>query len=228
MVVRVQGYAYQKGFGGHFHNDNALGVLRDIPGLVIASPARPDDAAAMLRTCVAAAHVDGTVSVFLEPIALYHERDLHEPGDGGWLAAPGPAADHAPLGAGRVHGAGQDLTIVTWANGLRMSLRAARRLAARGVEARVLDLRWLAPLPLDDLRREAAATGRVLVADETRATGGVSEGVVTALVDGGFGGRIARVASADSFIPLGDAAHLVLLSESDIESAALRLVGIDH
>ncbi|MFD0851240.1 MFS transporter, partial [Actinomadura adrarensis] len=51
MVVRVAGYAYQKGFGGHFHNDNAVGALRDIPGLVIASPSRPDDAAGMLRTC---------------------------------------------------------------------------------------------------------------------------------------------------------------------------------
>ena len=55
MVVRVAGYAYQKGFGGHFHNDNAMAALRDIPGLVIASPARPDDAAAMLRTCLASA-----------------------------------------------------------------------------------------------------------------------------------------------------------------------------
>ena len=54
MVVRVAAYGYQKGFGGHFHNDNAVAVLRDIPGLVIASPSRPDDAAAMLRTCVAA------------------------------------------------------------------------------------------------------------------------------------------------------------------------------
>ncbi len=36
MVVRVAGLGYQKGFGGHFHNDNAVGVLRDIPGLVIA------------------------------------------------------------------------------------------------------------------------------------------------------------------------------------------------
>ena len=80
------GYAYQKGFGGHFHNDNAVGVLRDIPGLVIASPARPDDAAAMLRTCLAAARTDGTVCVFLEPIALYHTRDLYDAGDGGWLA----------------------------------------------------------------------------------------------------------------------------------------------
>ncbi len=86
LVVRVAGYGYQKGFGGHFHNDDAVGVLRDIPGLVIASPARPDDAAAMLRTCVAAAAIDGSVCVFLEPIALYHTSDLHETGDGGWLA----------------------------------------------------------------------------------------------------------------------------------------------
>ena len=39
----------------------------------------------------------------------------------------------------------------------------------------------------------------------------------------GFGGRVARVTSADSFIPLGEAAHLVLLSEAAIESAARRL-----
>ena len=45
LVVRIAGYGYQKGFGGHFHNDDAVAVLRDIPGLVVASPARPDDAA---------------------------------------------------------------------------------------------------------------------------------------------------------------------------------------
>ena len=50
MVVRIAGYAYQKGFGGHFHNDDSVAALRDIPGLVIASPSRGDDAAAMLRT----------------------------------------------------------------------------------------------------------------------------------------------------------------------------------
>ncbi|MGA9276044.1 thiamine pyrophosphate-dependent enzyme, partial [Ilumatobacter sp.] len=52
MVVRIAGYGYQKGFGGHFHNDNSIAVLRDIPGLVIASPAHPADAAPMLRECV--------------------------------------------------------------------------------------------------------------------------------------------------------------------------------
>ena len=195
-------------------------MLRDIPGIVIASPGRPDDAAAMLRTCLDSARVDGSVCVFLEPIALYHTRDLHEDGDEGWLA---PAAGEAPLGAARTYGDGGDLTLVSWANGLRMSLRVARRLEAQGVRARVVDLRWLAPLPLDDLLREAAATGRVLVVDETRRTGGVSEGVVASLVDAGFDGRLARVASKDSFIPLGDASSLVLLSEAEIEQAALAL-----
>src|SRR5204862_6422981 len=38
MVLRIAGYGYQKGFRGHFHNDDAMGVLRDIPGLVNASP----------------------------------------------------------------------------------------------------------------------------------------------------------------------------------------------
>ena len=220
MVVRIAGYGYQKGFGGHFHNDDAVGVLRDIPGLVIASPGRPDDAAALLRTCLESARVDGSVCVFLEPIALYHTRDLHVEGDDGWLAAP---AGDAPLGAARTYGDGGDLTIVSWANGLRMSLRVARRLESQGVRARVVDLRWLAPLPVGDLLREASATGRVLVVDETRRTGGVSEGIVATLHDAGFGGRLARVASKDSFIPLGDASSLVLLSEEEIEEAALAL-----
>ncbi len=228
MVVRVAAYGYQKGFGGHFHNDDAVAVLRDIPGIVVASPARPEDAAAMLRTCAQAAAVDGTVSVFLEPIALYHTRDLHQSGDDGWrapYAAPHRwAQQHVPIGRARTHGDGRDLTIVTFGNGLRLSLRAARRLGEQDVAVRVLDLRWLVPLPVADLLRAAQATGRVLVADETRRSGGVSEAVVTALVDAGFDGRLARVTSADSFVPLGDAAELVLLSQEEIEQAALALL----
>ncbi len=227
LVVRVPGLAYQQGFGGHFHNDNGLAALRDIPGLVVACPARPDDAAAMLRTCLAAADLDGSVSIFLEPIALYHERDLFEAGDGGWLASYEPrnrwSLTHVPLGRGRLYGSGADLTIISFGNGVRLSLRAARVLAADGIACRVLDLRWLAPLPYEDLLRAAAATGRVLVADETRRTGGVSESVITTLVDAGFTGRIARVASHDSFLPLGDATAAVLLSEAAIEDAARDL-----
>jgi 2-oxoisovalerate dehydrogenase E1 component len=190
---------------------------------VVASPARPADAAAMLRTCITAARVDGTVSVVLEPIALYHTVDLHEPGDGGWAE---PLDDqHVPIGSSRVYGEGPDLTIVTWANGLAMSLRVADRLRRDGgVDARVVDLRWLAPLPMEEVVTAARATGRVLVVDETRHSGGVGEAIVAGLVERGFDGRIARVASADSFVPLGDAAQLVLLGEDEIEAAARRLV----
>lgn len=222
MVVRIASYAYQKGFGGHFHNDNSVAALRDIPGLVIASPARPDDAAAMLRTCVAAARIDGRACLYLEPIALYHTRDLHESGDEGWLAAPGE--EPVDIGRARTHGAGTDLTIITFANGLRMSLRAAQRLSQRGIHARVLDLRWLAPLPVADILQHARTTGRVLIADETRRSGGVSESVCTALIDAGFTGPIARVTSADSFVPLGPATTHVLLSEETIDNAATALV----
>ncbi|GAA3098638.1 hypothetical protein GCM10020001_013840 [Nonomuraea salmonea] len=229
MVVRVAGYAYQKGFGGHFHNDNAVAALRDIPGLVIASPARPDDASAMLRTCLAAARTAGSVCVFLEPIALYHTRDLFEDGDGGWLAPYAPPArwaeTHVPIGRARSYGDGRDLTIVTFGNGVRMSLRAAVRLTQEGYGCRVLDLRWLAPLPLDDLLRAAELTGNVLIADETRHSGGVSEGIVAELLDAGYTGKVARVTSSDSFIPLGRAADHVLLSEEEIEQAARKLLG---
>ncbi len=221
MVVRVAGYGYQKGFGGHFHNDDSIAAIRDIPGVVIASPARPDDAAAMLHTCAAAAKAAGVVCVFLEPIALYHTRDLHDEGDDGWLAAY-PAAG-LPLGRARTYGDGTDLTMLTFGNGLRMSLRVARRLESLGIRARVVDLRWLAPLPVEDMIRESSATGRVLIVDETRYTGGVGEGVLATLLAHGYTGAVDRVASKDSFIPLGDAALEVLLSEDTIEAAAIKV-----
>src|SRR5207247_9041686 len=64
MVIRIAGFGYQKGFGGHFHNDDAVGVLRDVPGLIVASPGRPAAAAAMLRTCVESARVEGSLCSF--------------------------------------------------------------------------------------------------------------------------------------------------------------------
>ncbi|MHC9297280.1 thiamine pyrophosphate-dependent enzyme [Mycobacterium sp. LTG2003] len=221
MVVRIAGYGYQKGFGGHFHNDNSIAAIRDIPGVVIASPARPDDAAAMLHTCVAAAKSAGAVCVYLEPIALYHTKDLHEDGDSEWLASYPQRP--VQIGRARTYGDGPDLTILTFGNGVWMSLRVARRLERLDIAARVVDLRWLAPLPVDDMVREANATGRVLVVDETRETGGVGEGVLAELLAHGYTGRVDRVASSDSLIPLGDAALQVLLSEDTIEAAAVKL-----
>jgi 2-oxoisovalerate dehydrogenase E1 component len=106
-----------------------------------------------------------------------------------------------------------------------MSLRAAKVLEeTHGIRTRVLDLRWLNPLPVEDLVAAACATGRVLVVDECRRTGGVSEAVFTALVDAGVQASMARVAGHDVYIPLGGAANLVLVQEADILAAAVKLV----
>ncbi len=233
MLVRIAGLAYQKGFGGHFHNDNSVAVLRDIPGLSLAVPARADDALDILRQGLSLAREQGRVVCVVEPIALYHTRDLAEEGDAAWLARAGePRAEPfrarlypaTPL----MEGSSRRLSMITYGNGVYLSLRVARRLAALGIEAQVLDLRWLAPLPKEDILTEARRTGRVLMVDECREAGGVGEPVAAVLLEasGSFDAplKYARVSSANSFIPLGDAANLVLLQEDEIFQAAQELM----
>ena len=226
MVVRIQGLAYQKGFGGHFHNDNSVGALRDIPGLMLAVPSRGDDAARMLRGAIAIAKSCGRVVCFLEPIALYHERDLYEDGDNGWLFDyPPPPSFLLPGDVGLYGESSRDLLILTYGNGVRLSLRAARRLEREaGIQACVLDARWLAPLPFEAIRRHADPCGRLLVVDECRATGGgIADAVIARLAEEGSSVKAASVRAADCYVPLGTAAAAVLVGEDEILAAAKRL-----
>jgi 2-oxoisovalerate dehydrogenase E1 component len=233
MVVRIPGLAYQKGFGGHFHNDNSVGALRDIPGLVLAVPARGDDAVRMLRGLVAMAAEDGRVTVFLEPIALYHEKDLFEPGDGEWLSDyPAPPRVLLPGEIGLYQPDGTapdgpvDLLVISYANGLRLSLQAQRQLASEhGIRARVVDLRWLNPLPFEAVREEASRSSAVLVVDECRATGGgIADAIIADLAEREVGRRLASVRAVDSFIPLGTATSAVLVGLDQVVASALASV----
>jgi len=227
MVVRIQGLAYQKGFGGHFHNDNSFGALRDIPGLMLAIPARGDDAARMLRGAIATAAACGRVVCFLEPIALYHEKDLYEDNDNAWLFDyPPPPAALFPGELGVYGPAHSDLLIVSYANGLRLALRAARQLEREtGKKARVIDLRWISPLPLAELEPHARACGAVLVVDECRATGGgIADAVIAHLAERSLGRPLRSVRAADSYVPLGSATACVLVQEEEILAAAQELV----
>ena len=207
MVVRIAGYGYQKGFGGHFHNDNAIAAMRDIPGVVIASPAVPTTPPPCCTPAWPRPRAAGWCACSSNRLRCTTPGICTRTATIGG-SRPYPTDQTAvPIGRARTYGDGNDLTILTFGNGVRMSLRVARRLEAR---------RHRAPAsstcggshrcPCEDILREANATGRVLVVDETRETGGVAEGVVAALVDGGFTGPLARVTSDDSFIPLGDAA----------------------
>ncbi|MEG3191639.1 thiamine pyrophosphate-dependent enzyme [Lysobacter sp. D1-1-M9] len=230
MVVRIAGLGYQRGFGGHFHNDNSITALRDIPGLVVGCPSRGDDAATMLRTLTALAKVDGRVCALLEPIALYMAKDLYEPGDGGWLTSYPAPGDAMPLGEGRAYlpddgSSGDDLVVFTYGNGVPMSLRAVREIERRhGWKARVVDLRWLVPLNDSWIVEQARSARRIIVVDEGRRSAGVGEGVLTAIAEGGYGARpFQRVVGVDTYTPLAGAAFLVIPGEDDIVAAADRL-----
>jgi 2-oxoisovalerate dehydrogenase E1 component len=220
MVVRIAGLGYQRGFGGHFHNDNSLAVLRDIPGLVVGVPSDGAEAAAMLREAVRLAREEQRVSVLVEPIALYHTRDLH-PGDGKWLRRYDPTAA-APLGSVAVHGDGNDLAVITYGNGRYLSAQA---LGERD-NVRIIDLRWLAPLPFDALAEALEGVKRVLIVDECRRSGNVSEALMTWLSERGVL-RILRITAADSFIATGPAYAATLPSAAGILQAAQALLEMD-
>jgi 2-oxoisovalerate dehydrogenase E1 component len=227
MVVRIAGLGYQKGFGGHFHNDNSLAVFRDIPGLILACPSNGADAVEILRECVRLALEERRVVVFVEPIALYMTRDLHEEGDGLWTApyaAPGEAKP-IPLGTLGIHGDGTDLAIISYANGYYLSRQAEKVLRERhGLGVRVVDLRWLAPLNADGLLDAVAGCGHVLIVDECRRTGSQSEALMALFAERAPGTPVRRLTAEDSFIPLGRAATITLPSRDSIVEAALETV----
>ena len=228
MVLRIAGLAYQKGFGGHFHNDNSFSALRDIPGIVIACPSHGPEGARMLRECVRLAHEERRVVVFLEPIALYMTADLHEEGDGKWLSPyRGPDEDHTVrFGEIGHHGDGRELCILTYGNGYYLSRKAAKIIAERyNFRPRIIDLRWLHPLPREAILKQVKTCRNVLIVDESRRTGSLSEALVTMIAESGLKPGLSRVTAEDSFIPLGPAATQVLPSVDQIVEAAARLCG---
>ena len=221
MVMRIAGLGYQKGFGGHFHNDNSLAVLRDIPGVVIACPSRGDDAAMMMRECVRLAREEQRVVVMVEPIALYPMRDLMEAKDGGWLASY-PAPDRR-IGLGEVGVDGDGpLAILTYGNGRYLSTQAAVDLKAEGIETRIIDLRWLAPLPVEGILAALEGAQKVLVVDECRTTGSQSEALM-AMLHEQTDLPHARIAAEDSFIATGPAYAATMPSRESIADAARNL-----
>jgi 2-oxoisovalerate dehydrogenase E1 component len=226
-IIRIPGLGYQKGFGGHFHNDNSLAIFRDIPGLVLACPSNGADAVGMLRECVRLALEEQRVIVFLEPIALYMTRDLHAEGDALWTAPYAPPGEAKPIRLGEpgVHGDGTDLAIISYANGYYLARQTEKILRERhGVKLRVIDLRWLAPLNEEGLLDAVAGCGRVLIVDECRRTGSQSEALMALFAERAPGLPCRRVTAEDSFIPLGRAATVTLPSRDTIVAAALEMV----
>jgi 2-oxoisovalerate dehydrogenase E1 component len=225
MIVRIAGLPYQKGFGGHFHNDNSLAIFRDIPGVIVAVPSNGEDAVKMLRTCAEEAWERGRVVVFVEPIALYMTRDLSEPNDKLW-SHTFPKEGKIALGEFGVWGDSKELTVITYGNGVYYSRQAARILEDKHkIKTKIIDMRWMAPIDKDKVIEEIGDCPNVLIVDECRKTGSWSEWMCGAILENAVKvPRVKVVAADDCFIPLGKAAAAGLPSRDEIVMGALKLL----
>ena len=228
MVVRIAGLAYQRGFGGHFHNDNSFAVLRDIPGIIVACPSNGADAVQMLRECVRLAREEQRLVVFLEPIALYMTRDLHAEKDEGWSHTYEDAHKAKPIKLGQcgVHGEGKDVAIITYGNGTYMSVQAQKALQEEHhIKSRVIDLRWLVPLDEKEIIKAVKGCKNILIVDECRETGSLSEQLFTLLMEKNSPLiPTARLTAEDCFIPLGKASTATLPSKEGIVNSIISLI----
>jgi len=161
----------------------------------------------MLRECVRLAREEQRLVVFLEPIALYMIRDLHETGDGDWtFDYPEPdSLDAIRLSEVGCHGDGLDLAIITYGNGAYLSLQVQRILKeSHDIECRVIDMRWLNPLPKDAIMEAVGDANRVLIVDECREQGSHSEALMTLFAERSEK-PASRLVATDCFIATGPA-----------------------
>lgn len=225
MVLRIPGLAYQKGFGGHFHNDNSLAVFRDLPGIIIACPSNGVDAVKMLRRAVFEAYINSRITVFIEPIALYMVKDLHKPKDRKWSFKYPNVKDEITIGEFAVHGQGSSLTIISYANGFYLSMKAKVEIEKKlNKKIKIIDLRWLSNINIASLMKSVGKCSKILIVDECRKNGCYGEGLVVDIFTASTKPLKIRLHAAEnSFIPLGKAATVTLPSKESIIDNAIKL-----
>jgi pyruvate/2-oxoglutarate/acetoin dehydrogenase E1 component/TPP-dependent pyruvate/acetoin dehydrogenase alpha subunit len=202
---------------GPYHSQNTEGWFYRTPGLKIVVPSTPADA----RAAMAAAVADPDPVLYYEHIALYREPRIKQK-----LAAAAPAA--LPIGKAALRRAGGDLAIVSYGAYVHTALSVASRLAADGIEASVLDLRWLAPLDKDALLAVARHCSRVLIVHEDTRTGGIGESLAAIVQEEAFeslDAPVRIVGALDTPVPYSPPLEDAFLpSEAVIERAARLLV----
>jgi 2-oxoisovalerate dehydrogenase E1 component len=135
-----------------------------------------------------------------------------------------PAPDRRiALGDVGIDGDGTDLAIISYANGYFLSTQASKALKENDIDVRLIDMRWLAPMPIDALLEATKDCKNVLIVDECRSTGSQSEGLMAMFAEAGRT-RVARVTAQDSFIATGPAYAATLPSTAEIIAAATTLV----
>jgi pyruvate dehydrogenase E1 component beta subunit len=113
-----------------------------------------------------------------DPVVYMEHKDL-------WpLQGEVPDGEHlVPFGSARVVRAGTDITIVSWSKTVHTANEAAGELAARGIEAEVIDLRTLWPWDEEAVFASVARTGRLLVAHEAVGVSGFGAEIVASVCE---------------------------------------------
>ncbi len=215
MVVRMPWGGLRH--AGPYHSQNTEPWFYRTPGLKICVPSTPHEARALMAAAVA----DPDPVLYYEHIALYRDPRIKQ--------AVGEAApDALPVGRAAVRRVGGDVSIVSYGAYVHVAMRVADALAASGIEATVLDLRWLAPLDREMLLAVARHTGKVLIVHEDSRTGGIGESLAAVIQEEAFeflDAPIRIVAALDTPVPYSPPLEDAFLpSEADVERAARRLV----
>lgn len=201
LVVRTQQGATPGSCAQHSQSLEAL--IAHVPGLRIGLPATPQDAYAMLRAAIA----DPDPVMVVEARSLYQQK--------GPVALSGPVE---AVGGARVRREGADVVLLTWGAMLHQVSRAAEQLAEAGIEATVVDLRWLSPLDDETIERVVRASrGRVLVVHEANVTGGFGAEVAARIQERHFDwldAPVARLGTPDVRIPSAPSLQRALLPDA--------------
>lgn len=151
--------------GGIWHSQSNESLFTHLPGLRVVVPSTPEDTEAAFLDSFTA---DDPTLVLLPKHLMRRRRD--------------PAGRSWPAGGARTLRTGADVTVVTWGNGTELALEAADVLAAEGVGAEVVDLRWLVPLDRETVAASLRRTGRLVVVQEDNRTSSFGAGLVTELL----------------------------------------------
>ena len=170
VPVTVRAIGGATGRFGTQHSATGESWFMHLPGMRVVTASSPGSAYGLLRTAIA----DPNPVLFFEHKGLYARK------------GPVVRGEVAPLGQAAVLRTGADVTIVATLLMVERALAAAELLAADGIDAEVIDLRWLRPLDLPTVRASVEKTGRLVVAEEQVHAAGWGATIVSELTIGGI------------------------------------------
>ena len=198
--------------GPTHHGVFDLAFLRFIPNLVVMAPADENELQHMLHTALA----------HHGPVVLRYPR-----GNGEGVALE-PDFHRLEIGRGTVLREGTDVLLLPIGNRVGPALAAAARLEVQGIDAAVINPRFLKPLDSDLIADWAARTGRVVTVEDNCVQGGFGSAVLEALNERGLHLPVRRLGYADRFIEHGPQAVLWRAAGIDADGIARSVLDLLH